>query len=122
MKARTLTRALGVILSAALVIASRFLHIAPTIAGMSTMTTPIGGMSITSTALAGLGIMTTPTAAIEPLGMPGRPTTVAAPMTTATGILPELSGTGGRMHGIMHVVTIITIGSNASKRKENMYA
>jgi len=60
------------------------------------MTTPIGDMSITNTTLAGLGTVTTPTAAMEPLGMPGRPTTVAAPMATATGILPEFSDTGGK--------------------------
>ena len=89
---------------------------------MSIMTTPMGGMSIMTTALAGIGTVPTPTAAMEPLGMPGRPTTVAAPMPRATGILPELSDIGAKMHGIMRVVTIITIGSNCSERKENMYA
>ena len=87
---------------------------------MSIMTTPMAATSITTTVMAGTSItitptvamwtMTTPTVVMGTVGMLGRPTTVTV-MLTATVILPEPSGTGGRMRGIISAVTSIITGS-----------
>ncbi len=82
------------------------------------MTTPMAAMSITTTVMAGTSITITPTVATWTMTTPTvvmgtvdmLPTTVTA-ILTATAILPELSGTGGRMRDIMRAVTIIITGS-----------
>ncbi|MBI3302572.1 MAG: hypothetical protein HYZ72_10950 [Deltaproteobacteria bacterium] len=118
MKARTLTRALGVILSAALVIASQVFAHSPYYSGHVDHDYSYGGHVDHEYGTGWYGDRDYAYGGYGDPGMAGRLTTVTAPTMTATGILPGSWGTGGRMHGIMRAVTIIITGS---KRKENVY-